>query len=479
MAHDVFDHHHRAIRYHAKIQRTQRQEICGNVSYVQANRRKQKRERNRRRDDQGSTDIAEEQKEDDRNQDHPFRQVVKHGVAGEVNEIAAVDEWNNLHARRQNMIVQFVHFFMDALQSRVCHSAFAQEHDAGHDIVVIDDLSVFPVNRLSGLAESNLGTLRHDRNILHPQRRAIFCQDDCLRDVLGAVDQSDGAHVDLLQPLFYEASSCIGVIGGELLLDLRQAQAVGDQLVRIRPNLIFAGGTTEAGDVDNVRNGFEILFDDPVLNRLQFHRVICRISAVQGEEIDLADGTPVRAHLRHYPRRQGDLAQPFENPLAVPVIIRFVVENKLHVRESKKRERTQMHDVRDAVHHDFERNRDLLLDLFRRNPRPLSDDLDIVVGYIGIRLNGKVTEGNDAPSEKQQGEPQNKQAVAESKINDSTNHLLLHGVLQCQSIRDHLDSGFEPGNNFLHIVGKHDSRDHFQPFEMPRAYRGVDPLAIM
>jgi len=31
--------------------------------------------------------------------------------------------------------------------------------------------------------------------------------------------------------------------------------------------------------------------------------------------------------------------------------------------------------MRDAVHDDFERNRDLLFDLFRGNPRPLRDDL--------------------------------------------------------------------------------------------------------
>src|SRR5271155_587140 len=81
-----------------------------------------------------------------------------------------------------------------------------------------------------------------------------------------------------------------------------------------------------------------------------------------------------------------------------------------------------MHDMGDAVHHDFERNRDLLLDLFRRNPRPLSDNFDVVVGYVGISLNGKVTEGDDASCEKQEGEAQNQPAVAESKIDDSADH---------------------------------------------------------
>ncbi len=48
-------------------------------------------------------------------------------------------------------------------------------------------------------------------------------------NVLGTVDQSDGAHVDLLQPLLDETSARIRVVVGELLLNLGQAQAEGRQ----------------------------------------------------------------------------------------------------------------------------------------------------------------------------------------------------------------------------------------------------------
>jgi len=43
--------------------------------------------------------------------------------------------------------------------------------------------------------------------------------------------------------------------------------------------------------------------------------------------------------------------------------------------------------MRNAVHHDLERNRNLLFDLLRRDSRPLGNDLDVVVGYVGISLN--------------------------------------------------------------------------------------------
>ena len=154
------------------------------------------------------------------------------------------------------------------------------------------------MNGSGKLSEANLRTLRNHGNILHPERRAILGHDDRPFDVLDTVDQPDGAHVDLLQTLLDEASAGVHIVVGELLLDLGQTQAVGDQFVGVHANLVFARGAAETGHVDNIGHGFEILFDDPVFNRLQLHRVIGGIGAVQGEEIDLADWTPVRAHLR-------------------------------------------------------------------------------------------------------------------------------------------------------------------------------------
>src|SRR5580704_150206 len=81
--------------------------------------------------------------------------------------------------------------------------------------------------------------------------------------------------------------------------------------------------------------------------------------------------------------------------------------------------------MRDTVHDDFDRDRDLLFDLFRRNSGPLRDDLNIVVGYIGVRLNRQVTKSGNTPREEQQCEGYDENAVIESKINDQANHFLL------------------------------------------------------
>ena len=51
-----------------------------------------------------------------------------------------------------------------------------------------------------------------------------------------------------------------------------------------------------------------------------------------------------------------------------------------------------MLQVRHAVHHDLKRNGDLLLHLFGGAARPLGDDLDVVVGHVGIRFDGQAVE---------------------------------------------------------------------------------------
>ena len=57
------------------------------------------------------------------------------------------------------------------------------------------------VNRLGKLAEPDLGTLGDDGDIFDTDRGAVLGNDDRLGDVLRAVDESDGADIDLLQSL--------------------------------------------------------------------------------------------------------------------------------------------------------------------------------------------------------------------------------------------------------------------------------------
>ena len=81
-----------------------------------------------------------------------------------------------------------------------------------------------------------------------------------------------------------------------------------------------------------------------------------------------------------------------------------------------------MLEMRDTRHLDFGRDRDLLLNVFRGMPRPLRDDVDVVVRDIGIGFDWKVVERNDAPREKQNRPAKNEKAIVQRKVDDPPNH---------------------------------------------------------
>ena len=51
-----------------------------------------------------------------------------------------------------------------------------------------------------------------------------------------------------------------------------------------------------------------------------------------------------------------------------------------------------MRKVGNAGHLNLDRHRDLALNFFSAAARPLGDDLNIVVGYVGIGFDGQVAE---------------------------------------------------------------------------------------
>jgi len=111
-------------------------------------------------------------------------------------------------------------------------------------------------------------------------------------------------------------------------------------------------------------------------------------------KVDLADRTPIRANLRLKAWRQIHLRKSLQHLLPIPIIVGFVIENQHQAGEPEQGHRPQMRQVRDTIHNDLERDGDLLLHLFGGPARPLRNDLDVVVGDVGIRLNRQVAERN-------------------------------------------------------------------------------------
>src|ERR1700746_1734753 len=143
------------------------------------------------------------------------------------------------------------------------------------------------MNGAGALAKPDFATVRYNGNVLDAQRSAGLGCEDGVFDVANSFDQPDFANIDLLQAGLDETAAGVGIVAGELLLDLREAQSIGDQLIRINANLVFASRSTETGDINDVRDRLEIFLDHPVFDGFQFHHVVVRIGAFQREKIDL------------------------------------------------------------------------------------------------------------------------------------------------------------------------------------------------
>src|ERR1700682_6218 len=81
-----------------------------------------------------------------------------------------------------------------------------------------------------------------------------------------------------------------------------------------------------------------------------------------------------------------------------------------------------MRQVRNPVHLDFNGNRDLLLHLFRSAPRPLRDDLHVVVSHVRVGFHGKIVEGHRAPNQQQRRQRQHNEAIVQRVIDQSPDH---------------------------------------------------------
>ncbi len=430
MANDVLDHDDRAVDDHAEVQRAEGEQVGGDVAEVEADGGEHQREGDRDGDDQGAAQVPEEDEEDDDDQDDALGQVVEDGGGGEMEEIAAIEERDDLHAGRENVIVEFLHLGVDSLEGGVGVLALLEEDDAFDDVVVVDELAVLAVNllrthvagavfRLAGLAdlaEADLWTLNDAGDVGDADGRAVGGFEDSLLDVVDVGEEANFLHVDLLIALLDEAAAGVDVIGGDLLLDLLDGEAVVDELLGVEDDLVLAGEAAEAGDVDDAGNAAEGFFELPVFDALELHRVDGGVGAPEGVPVDLADGTPVGADLGLKAGGEGDLAEALEDLLAVPVVLAVVVEDHGDAGEAGEGGGAEMGHVGDARHADLEGDGDLLLDVFGGAAGPLGDDVDVVVGYVGIGFDGEVVEGDDSPSKQEDRDDQNDEAVVQCEI---------------------------------------------------------------
>ena len=356
-AEDRLHHDHGGVHDQPEIDGADRQQVGGFASQHQDDDGEKQRERNGGADDQRASEIAEEnplQQHDQQDADH---HVVQHRGGGDVDQVLAVVDALDFHPRRQDAgVVDRGDQLLDARDGRRTLLAAAHQHDALHDVVVLIE---------AGDAEPRFLADGDGGDVLDQHRIAAALRHHGIGEIVDRADQADAAHHRGLRADIDGVAADIDVGIADRLQQLRQRQAVGDQLVEVDLQLIGLGPAAPAGDVDHAGHGAEAALQHPVLQRLQVQHAVVRRPR-QPVAVDFADGAERRNSRLHVAGQRRHLRQPVQHLLQRLVI--GVVERELQfdVGQAVQRDGPDGAQVLDAGDLGLDRNGDVALDFLRR-----------------------------------------------------------------------------------------------------------------
>ena len=121
---------------------------------------------------------------------------------------------------------------------------------------------------------------------------------------------------------------------------------------------------TDGIDFDDTRGLAQLGAHDPVLNRPQPHRIVCRFAATaDGIHEDLAQSGRDRAHCRLDAFRQTfpDLGEPLIDQLPGQINIGAIMKDHSHLRQAVARQRARVVQTGQTGHGRFDQEGDPLL----------------------------------------------------------------------------------------------------------------------
>ncbi len=282
-AEDVLHHHHGAVHDDSEIDGSDGEQVRRDVAPVEADERKEQRERDGGRDNQRGAHAEQKKSQDDEHQQHSAQQVAFNRLGGFGDQKMAIVKRHYLDVRRQDVLIDVVGLPIHPLEHSLRLLAHAHQDDALHRVVLL---------HVSEFAQPRGVTHLHLRDVVDVNRDAVVLRQDDVADVGRVPDQAEPPNVVKLAALRIEAAARIRVVVAQLLRHLADGNAVLQQFVRIEQHLVLHGRAAEAGVVGHALNGAVAAFEHPVLDVLQFLRRA--VGALQNIAVDQAAGAEKR-----------------------------------------------------------------------------------------------------------------------------------------------------------------------------------------
>ncbi len=382
---DALEHDDGGVDEDAEVDGADGDEVCGTAGEDHHAEGEERGEGDGDGGDEGDARVAEHDQQHQCDEGDAGDYDVPDGVGGVVDEVGAVVERFDVHARRQQAsVVQSVDFFLEAVEGGKRFFVFLEQDDADDDVVLLVG---------ADLTEARLESFSYFGDVGDGDGSAVlFSYDDCC-DVGFVVDLSDGADVDALIAEGEIVAAGVGVAGLDGVDELGEGDAVGEELVGVGLDLILARGAAEGGDVDDAGDLFDLTSDEPVLSGLDF------VEGVAGTDeliaIDFADGRP-GGELRLEVVGQGEGLEAIEDLLLIAEGFAAEFEVELDVGEAEDGDGADLFEVRHAAEDGLDGDGDLLLHLFGGPGGILGDDFDERWRGIGVGFDIEARECEDS-----------------------------------------------------------------------------------
>ena len=167
----------------------------------------------------------------------------------------------------------------------------------------------------------------------------------------------------------------VAVAVGERGKDLLKREIIGLELQRIDLHLILLGRAAKADHVHHARDGAQLAFDYPVLQRPQFLAGIA-LGRLERVAIDFADGRRVGGEAGLGARRQSHHGEVLVHLVAHIVRVSTVLEYQRDLRKAEQADGTERDQLGDAVHLVLDGDCDQPLDFLGGVSGEQGDDLD-------------------------------------------------------------------------------------------------------